>query len=129
MFGLRLGSPKKSLQTLLNCGLDVPEGLPQEILSFGKKALKPLAAIMLDKKLHNAEWPKGWAPIHAMYLLGALGEPDALPYFEKLFSLDLDDGFSDFITEDGPAILAGLGPGAISGIKRLARLKSLDPFN
>lgn len=115
------------VERLINAGLDIPQGLPNEILARGIGAVGLLGRVMLDETLWKDERSqRGWGPIHAMHLLGGLKALEALPYFEKLL---VPDRNTDFITETMPAILAAHGPAALESLKRIAANRDAEHYN
>jgi len=108
------------LEMIATCGLDVPEGLPEAIVARGSEMLGPLCEIVSDLDAwHTDPNDPGpfWFPVHAMHLLGAIGDPAAA----EALLVPLSDAESDeFRTEDGPGVLAHLGPGAIPTLRAFA---------
>jgi uncharacterized protein YbaR (Trm112 family) len=86
----------------------VPLELAQEIVSRGTAAVPALCQIVADED----RWREAdsAAAVHAMHLLGAIGDPAAISAL--LAPLFWVEG-SDFITENMPGVLAQLGPTAI----------------
>ena len=120
-------STEELVERLVNAGLDIPQGLPQEILARGAGAVDLLGRMMLDEALwKDARSPRGWGPIHAMHLLGGLKALEALAYFEKLL---VPDRNTDHITETMPAILAAHGHGALESLKRIASNRDAEKYN
>lgn len=57
--------------------------------------------------------PTGWAPIHALHLLGEIGSAKATGALLDWFRKESD---TDFITEVGNVVFGRLGPGACDPI-------------
>lgn len=91
-------------------GPDLPEGLIEEILRRGPKAVPALGAAITDLDLWDSEGDEAWAPLYALHLLGAIGDPAAAPYIVKALSLDPDP---DEIVENTPTVIGHLGPAVI----------------
>ena len=74
-------STSELLEILKTSGLDVPEGLPEELVRRSEETLHPLCDILLGRGFDDSEDGDGdtWAPIHALHLLGAIGNPEAVP--------------------------------------------------
>lgn len=79
-----------------------------EIVRRGSELLPMLGEIVMDRTLWTAELPDWWAPVHATYLVGAIGGPEVvLPLMAALRWSDAYD--NEWITEDLPSILGSLG--------------------
>jgi hypothetical protein len=111
---------------ITRCGLDIPPGLPEEIVRRGEEARVPLCAIASDAAAWEAdEAPEAWTPILAIFLLGAIGDARSAPVLvEVLRTREL----GDFLCEGIAGILAWLGRGAIEFVDPAARDPALDSF-
>jgi hypothetical protein len=107
------GLPTNELvDELLYTGLRIPEGLIEAILARGTEALPELGRLVTTAALwESPDEEERWAPIFALHLLGALGDPAAAPYVIGALRLDPDP---DLIVENTPTLLAHLGPAAIA---------------
>jgi len=105
-------STHELVKRVLECRYDCPLALAQEVVARGSEAVPFLCRIVADA----ASWwdEDSAACIHAMHLLGAIGDPAAV--YALLAPLEHDEP-SDFITEDMPSILARLGPEAIPALR------------
>lgn len=119
-------SPDELLDLLAHCGLDVPKSLPEAIVARGSEMLDRLCAAVSapeswDYSLDDE--PEAWLPVHAMHLIGGIGDPAAIgALLAPMRSADFDE----FYHEDGPGIIAHLGPGAVEELQQFAR-ESTDP--
>lgn len=79
-----------------------------EIIERASEFLPILSDIAMDRALWITDIPEWWAPIHATYLLGAIGGHSVLvPLMSALRWADAYD--NEWITEDLPSILGSLG--------------------
>jgi hypothetical protein len=114
------------IERLKTCGYDVPSGLADEIARRGRDAIEPLAAIVRDDALWNGtDAPSSLAPIHAIHLLGAIGDVACAPI---LIEAVKTQDWGDFLTESGPSIFAALDPAAIPLLMEAALDTTLDPY-
>jgi hypothetical protein len=66
------------VRLLVEAGDQLPPRLRERILSFGMGVVPPLIALVEDEALANEEAPGGgFAPVHAVELLGELGAAEA----------------------------------------------------
>lgn len=119
----------KLVRTLKNCGLDVPDGLPEEIVKRSAETLDLLCGLLTDPDLAEAE--EGiWAGIHAMHLVGAVGENRAVPALIEAIRIDQAEEFlGDLLTEEVGNIIAHFPPEACGPLKELVLDTSLDVFH
>lgn len=96
-------------------GLQLPPGLIDEIVRRGAEALPYLGRLVTDARRWESEDDDRWAPIFALHLLGAIGDPAAAPYIVEALRLDPDP---DEIVENTPTVIAHLGPEAIPEFAR-----------
>lgn len=86
----------------------VPRNVVDELISRGSEVVPILAEIVMDRILWMAEPPEWWVPIHATYILGAIGGDEVLvPLLSALRWADAYD--NEWITEDLPSVLGSLG--------------------
>jgi hypothetical protein len=96
------------------CGLGIPPALAQEIIARGREAVPALCRIVSSPRWWHKYGDEAAAVIHAMHLLGAIGDPAAAPAL--LAPIGWEEP-SDFITDSMPGILARLGPGALPALR------------
>ena len=98
-------SPQDLVQHLRGYEGQLPEAVRRPLVAAGASILPALIALVEDVLANDqTEW--GWAPLHAIDLLGALGEARALPVL--LRCLDLEDEL-DLRVEQAEAALRALG--------------------
>lgn len=98
-------------------GLDVPQPLVEETLKRGSRMVPYLGPLIAGEDAWDT-WtdeadPAGWAPIHALMLLTAIGGPEVVPYAAAF----LREGFGeDWLTEQGHELVRALGPSAVEPV-------------
>ncbi len=110
-------SDEELLDRLLHAGLDVPPGLPQELVRRGPAVVAPLSAWVRDDGLWGTEDDVAcWAPVHALHLLGAIGDPAAIPAVIGVARrTDPDEPVHDGLA----CVLASFGPAVIGAAREL----------
>ncbi len=99
------------LRSLLSCGKRLPGDVREQILAAGDAAVGPLLAIVKNADLHREDSPgEGYAPIHAVKLLGELGATEAI---EPLLDLLDDSRPEEIIYSTLIHALARLGAAAL----------------
>jgi hypothetical protein len=83
-----------------------------EIVARGEAIGPKLAAILDDPAAWEAEGDAAWAPVHAAYLLGAIGGPAALPPLFRALQRAFDKDAS-WIYDTMPSLLGRQGPVAL----------------
>jgi len=87
-----------------------------EILSRADTTAPILSEIVMDKHNWLQELPEWWAPVHATYLLGALG--DARGVAPLMAALRWADAFdNDWVTDFLPAIFGAVGPPSLAALE------------
>lgn len=86
----------------------LPKSAVDEIVRRADELLPALTGIALDRVLWTADLPDWWAPVHATYILGAIGtEETIMPLLASLRWADAYD--NEWITEDLPSIFGSIG--------------------
>ncbi|MCJ7752521.1 MAG: hypothetical protein MUQ65_15770, partial [Armatimonadetes bacterium] len=98
-------STDELIERLAACGDDAPRRLAEAIVSRGAEALPWLCRLVSEDRWWRER--EGMLALHAMHLLGGIGDPSAASALLEPLRRNED---SDFITEDMPGILARLGP-------------------
>ncbi|MEW6357990.1 MAG: SEC-C metal-binding domain-containing protein [Planctomycetota bacterium] len=107
------------IDAIVSAGLDVPEGLPEEIVKRGSAAVPRLCEIVRSEEWWaKEEYPQTWAVIHAMHLLGSIGDPSAIDALLEPMRRDED---TDFICNDMMGVIARLGPTAFEAVAEFVR--------
>ena len=97
---------------LAACGDDAPRRVAEAIVSRGAEALPWLCRLVSEDRWWREG--EGMLSLHAMHLLGGIGDPSAASALLEPLWRNED---SDFITEDMPGVLARLGPKAIPKLR------------
>jgi len=104
-------SPQDLVQHLRGYEGQLPETVRRPLVAAGATILPALITLVEDA-LADDQSDLGWAPLHALDLLGALGDTQALPVL--LRCLDLEDEL-DLRVEQAEAALRALGARALEG--------------
>ncbi|MBF8275012.1 MAG: hypothetical protein HW390_85 [Candidatus Brocadiaceae bacterium] len=68
--------------TLVNLLFTEDDRLPRqavdELVRRGERMIEPLSNIVLEKERWTKDRPEIWAPIHAVYILGAIGTQEVI---------------------------------------------------
>lgn len=96
---------------------DLPPRLREEILRRGPAIVPHLGEMLEDRQLWEDETEAGWAPIHALMLLIAIGSPVALPHVVAYLRRGYGD---DWLTEHGQELVFALGPGCVEAVMDVA---------
>jgi hypothetical protein len=115
-------STDELIELLAACGGDAPRRLAAAIVSRGAKALPWLCQLVSEERWWREE--EGMLALHAMHLLGGIGDPSAASALLEPLRRSED---SDFITEDMPGVLARLGPKAIPKLREFVEDRAQDP--
>jgi hypothetical protein len=104
-----LASPQDLVRQLGGCVEALPEALRRQLLAAGAAIVSALITLV-EQALTDDHAALGWAPLHAVELLGAMGDPRAVPVL--LRCLDEDDE-SDLLDQRVVTALRALGAGAL----------------
>jgi hypothetical protein len=98
----------------------LPAAAAEEILRRGRAMVEPLAAICRDERAWRREDALFWTPVHASYLLGALGDERAagalLAAFRWSVRYDVD-----WVWEMMPSLLGAAGRPVAGALRNLVR--------
>lgn len=97
----------------------MPREAVDEFLRRGHGMVRRLADIVSDSATWDRELPAWWAPVHAVYILGALAPPSAaLPLLKALRHAEAYQ--YEWIIEELPSIFGIIGTPALEGLKKIA---------
>ena len=117
-------SPQELVQHLRGYAGGLPEAVRQPLVAAGA-TLVPALITLVEDALADDQRDLGWAPLHALDLLGALGDARALPVL--LRCLDLEDEL-DLRVEQAEAALRALGARALEGCVAAYAASPRDAF-
>ena len=105
----------------------LPRAAVDEILRRGAPMAERLFRILDADESWDADLPRWWAVVHAVFLVAALKPPGALEVL--LRAVEKADGLDvDWIADDARFLLGSFGPPAIPVLKPLAEEESGDPW-
>lgn len=104
-----LASPQDLVRQLCGCAAVLPEALRRQLMAAGA-AMVPALITLVEQALTDDHAALGWAPLHAVELLGAMGDPRAVPVL--LRCLDEDDE-ADLLDQQVVTALRALGAHAL----------------
>lgn len=97
----------------------LPREAADEIVRRGAAVVPRLANIVTDRAAWDEIDEPLWAPVHATYLLGAIGGPDVVP--PLLAALRFSDELEvDWVYDALPSILPGLGDPVLEPLRSIA---------
>ncbi len=86
----------------------LPRAAVNEFLTRAPRIIAPLTALVSARESWHQELPSWWAPIHATYLLGAIGGASVIPaLIQAMEHADAQD--CDWVTGEIPSIMGRLG--------------------
>src|SRR5262249_2811734 len=104
-----LASPQDLVRQLGGCAEALPEALRRQLLAVGA-AIVPALITLVEQALTDDHAALGWAPLHAVELLGALGDPRAVPVLRRCLA---EDDESDLLDQQVVTALRALGARAL----------------
>src|SRR5215831_8265750 len=104
-----LASPHDLVRQLCLCAEALPEALRRQLLAAGA-AVVPALITLVEQALTDDHAALGWAPLHAVELLGALGDPRAVPVLLRCLA---EDDESDLLDQQVVTALRALGAHAL----------------
>ena len=123
--------PGSVARVLIASGKQVSPSARSQIVAQGQQAIPQLLAILRDRQLAEQDSPgEGWAPIHAVQLLGELQALEAVaPMLDLLEESDGGDYLSAEITEALPAMGPPILERMLQVQPRFARASQMNPIN
>lgn len=120
--------PDEALLDLLFTEEDrLPRTAVDEFLVRGPRLVEPLAALVSDPEAWRQELPAWWAPIHAAFILGAIGGASVVPALIRALELAHAQD-CDWVTCEIPAIMSRLGAPARPPLAALLADRARPPF-
>ena len=124
--GERVDDLKQLLDELRQAGKKPGRALLDRVKACGPAAVFSLIEMATDAELldSESEGPEVWAPIHAIKLLGELGDPEAIEPLLPLFDRTDDDALAETL----PEAFGGIGASAISPMRTLLFDRTRDTW-
>jgi hypothetical protein len=118
-------------EVLLDLLVTVEDRLPRaavdEFLARAPRIIAPLTALVSARESWQQELPAWWAPIHATYLLGAIGDPSVIPAL--ILAIEHAEAQDcDWVTGEIPSILGRFGAPARPPLITLLNDRSRSPY-
>jgi len=113
------------IESLATCGLDVPEGLAEELLRRSDAAASLVELVRLHRYWSLTGPGEGWTPIHALALLATRGNREGFQVLEEVLRHCPDD-LEDWLTEEVPCWLFAYGLEYLPELERILLDESLD---
>lgn len=105
----------------------IPREAVDEFEARGARMVEPLAGLVANSKSWRAELPVYWAPIHATYILGAIGGTDVVPAL--IHALEhAQEQDCDWVTGEIPSIIGRIGAPARRPLITLLNDRSRSPY-
>lgn len=103
----------------------LPRAAVDEFIRRGERMIEPLSQIVLEESNWDKDRPEFWAPIHAVFILGAIGAQEAVsPLITAIkWSVEYD---VDWVFEAFPAIFGKIGMPAIEDLRQFVQDKEQD---
>lgn len=105
----------------------LPRAAVDEFLARAPRIIAPLTALVSARESWQQEIPAWWSPIHATYLLGAIGHPSVIPAL--ILAMEHAEAQDcDWITDEIPSILGRLGAQTRPPLITLLNDRSRSPY-
>ncbi|MFO0794416.1 MAG: DUF1186 domain-containing protein [Candidatus Brocadiaceae bacterium] len=100
----------------------LPRQAVDEFLRRDKRIIKPLSNIVLEEINWTKDRPEFWAPIHAVFILGAIGAQDAV--LPLIAAIKWSEKYNvDWVFETFPAIFGKIGLPALESLRQFVQDK------
>jgi hypothetical protein len=96
----------------------LPRGVIDQILREGERLAPGLVEILDEEALWADPGPRGWAPVHATFLLASMKPPDALDPVIRALERAEEHGV-EVLLEAAPSLLAALAGPALEPLQTL----------
>ncbi len=118
----------EALLALLHTEEDrLPRAAVDEFLARAPRMIGPLTQIISDPKRWDAAVPAWWVPIHATFILGAIGGDEAMPGLLAAMR-EADRTECDWVISGLPAILGRLGKTIRPRLMEIALDRKQPPY-
>ncbi len=103
----------------------LPRAAVDECVGRADRFVEPLADIVRREELWSEEGSEGWAPLHAVFILGAIGTEETVDPLLQALLFVTRYGY-DWVSKDLPSIFSQVGLAALKGLKKIALDRNLD---
>ncbi|HHT9111252.1 MAG TPA: SEC-C metal-binding domain-containing protein [Candidatus Brocadiaceae bacterium] len=114
------------LVNLLFTGEDrLPRQAVDEFIRRGERMIKPLSNIVFEEMNWTKDRPEFWAPIHAVFILGAIGAQEAVS--PLITAIKWSEKYNvDWVFETFPSIFGKIGIPALESLRQCVQDKEQD---
>lgn len=103
----------------------LPRAAVDEFIRRGECMIEPLSKILLEESNWTKERPEFWAPIHAVFILGAIGTQEAVS--PVITAIEWSEKYNvDWVFEVFPSIFGKIGIPALESLRQLAQDEEQD---
>lgn len=103
----------------------LPRAAVDEFIKRSERMIKPLSDIVLEEMNWTKDRPEFWAPIHAVFILGAIGGQEAVS--PLIAAIKWSEKYNvDWVFEAFPAIFGKIGMPSLEGLRQFVQDKKQD---
>lgn len=103
----------------------LPRAAVDEFKKRGNNIIEPLSQIVREESNWNKDAPEFWAPIHAVFILGAIGAQETIT--PLISAVKWSEAYDvDWVFEAFPAIFGKIGTPAIEDLRKFVQDKEQD---
>ncbi len=103
----------------------LPRQAVDEFIRRGNSIIEPLSKIMLEESNWDKDAPEFWTPIHAVFILGAIGAQEAVS--PLITAIKWSEKYDvDWVFEVFPSIFGKIGIPALESLRQFVQDKEQD---
>jgi len=103
----------------------LPRAAVDEFIKRGNSMIEPLSKILLEESNWTKERPEFWTPIHAVFILGAIGTQEAVS--PLITAIKWSEKYNvDWVFEVFPSIFGKIGMPALESLRQFVQDKEQD---
>jgi len=103
----------------------LPRAAVDEFIRRGNSMIEPLSKILLEESNWTKERPEFWTPIHAVFILGAIGTQEAVS--PLITAIKWSEKYNvDWVFEVFPSIFGKIGIPALESLRQFVQDKEQD---
>ena len=103
----------------------LPRAAVDEFIKRGNSMIEPLSKILLEESNWTKERPEFWTPIHAVFILGAIGTQEAVS--PLITAIKWSEKYNvDWVFEVFPSIFGKIGIPALESLRQFVQDKEQD---